>query len=117
MGDWFQVIAAPEATADEADRLAAEVLAWLVERGIVRPERTACVLGEGGHAPGPNWRVAVTDPDAGLLGLGTHGLEVITGRTVFYSPDLDSVACPYCGSVAVRGPVGSEWDFLPSIES
>lgn len=118
MGDWFQVIADPEATAAEADRLAAEVLAWLVDRGIVRPERAGCVLGEGGHAPGPNWRVAVTEPGAGLLGLGTNGLEVITGRTVFHSMDLDSIACPHCGSVAVRGAVESEWDdFLPSIES
>ncbi|WP_346534278.1 hypothetical protein [Micromonospora sp. DPT] len=35
MGDWFETIADVDATAEEADRLGAEVLSWLVEQGIV----------------------------------------------------------------------------------
>lgn len=45
MGDSFQKLVDKDATADEAERLARRVLAYLVERGVVQPERSDCVLG------------------------------------------------------------------------
>jgi hypothetical protein len=53
MGDWFQTIVDPEATEAEAPALADRVLYWLIEERIVVGERTDCVLGDGGYAPGP----------------------------------------------------------------
>jgi hypothetical protein len=45
VSDWFETIADVEATAEEADRLAANVLDWLVECKIVVFETTDCVPG------------------------------------------------------------------------
>jgi ribosomal protein S27AE len=117
MGDWFEVIADVEATAEEADRLAADMLAWLVERGIVMAEQTDCVLGGLGYAPGPNYTAAVTEPDANLHRLQTNGLNVVTGQTVFYSMGVDRIICPRCGAVVVDQDDELSWPrFSASID-
>jgi hypothetical protein len=117
MGDWFESIVDVEATAEEADRLAAEVLAWLVERGIVMAEPTDCVLGGDGYAPGPNYAEAVVEPDPHLHDLHTNGLSVITGQTVFYSMGVDQVVCPHCETVVVDHHDQGSWDrFAVSID-
>ncbi len=99
MGDWYQTIADVQATPDESADLAATVLAWLVDAGIVLGEPTDCVLsGEGqGYPPGPNYAAAVTEAEPHLLALRTNGVAVVTGRTVFYSMGADTVTCPACG--------------------
>ncbi|MFI5708657.1 hypothetical protein [Kribbella sp. NPDC051620] len=100
MGDRFQVLADIDATPDEAPALAASMLRWLVDSGIVVGERTQCVLGGDGYGyePGPAYYNAVTTPDPELSTLITNGLELDVGRTVFYSSDdLSSTTCPYCG--------------------
>lgn len=99
MGDWFETIADVEATGAEADRLGAEILAWLVATGIVLDEPSDCVLGGIGYPPGPNYTRAVTAPWPGLLTPGVNGVEIITGRTVFHSMGVDTVTCPRCGQV------------------
>ena len=78
MSDWFETIADVEATAEEADRLAANVLDWLVERKIVVFETTDCVPGGVGYAPGPKYTAAVTAPYAQLHRLQVNGLNVVT---------------------------------------
>jgi hypothetical protein len=84
MGDWFQTIGDIEATPDEAEKLAAAVLTWLVEAGIVAAERTDCVLGSDlGYPPGAKYTDAVTEPDPSLTKRWTNGLEILTGRTIF----------------------------------
>jgi hypothetical protein len=97
VGDWFETIADVEAAADEADGLAAATLAWLVNTGVVLAEPTTCVLSGLAHAPGPQYATAVTEADPGLLSLRTNGVQVITGRTVFFSMGADRVTCPACG--------------------
>src|SRR5262245_25168520 len=95
MGSWYQVIADVEATAEEAEALGARVLDWLVATGVVVGEPTDCVLSsDAGHAPGPNYTAALDGPDELLLTLHTNGVEVITGRTVFYSMGTERVTCP-----------------------
>jgi predicted RNA-binding Zn-ribbon protein involved in translation (DUF1610 family) len=110
MSEWFQTIADVEATADEAEGLAAATLAWLVETGIVVAEETDCVLGRAGHAPGPRYAAAVTETYPGLLTLHTNGVEVITGQTVFFSMGADDVTCPHCGQVT--NLEGDAWQAL-----
>ncbi|GAB3889522.1 hypothetical protein GCM10029964_059340 [Kibdelosporangium lantanae] len=96
MGDHFQRIVDVEATEAQAPGLAAVVVEWLVDRGVVRAEVTDCALGDG-HAPGPEYAVAVTEPDPGLVDLRTNGLEVAVGRQVFFSADVSQwIACPHC---------------------
>jgi DNA-directed RNA polymerase subunit RPC12/RpoP len=101
VGDWFQVIADVDATADEAEALGAATLAWLVDTGVVLGEATDCVLANVGYPPGPRYATAVTEVDPRLLTLRTNGVEVITGRTVFYSMGADHVTCPHCRHVIV----------------
>jgi len=116
VGDWFQTIADVEATATEVDGLAAATLAWLVDTGVVLGEPTDCVLAGVGHPPGPRYTSAVTEADPGLLTLRTNGVEVITGRTVFYSMGADRVTCPRCEQVTVltddRGHPNDAWQDL-----
>jgi hypothetical protein len=116
MADWNHWIADLEATPAQAPVLADRVLDRLVDQGIVRAERTGCVLGdvEGGHAPGPAFAKAVTKAGIGLMDQWANGLEIDVGRTVFYGEVQagDRVTCPRCGirpPVDVLLPVVEEW--------
>ncbi|MGI5426632.1 hypothetical protein [Streptomyces sp. CA-179760] len=98
MGDSYQTIVDLDASATDAEHLARQVLAGLVEEGVVLADRTDCVLGRPlGHPPGPNWERAVTDDwDQEPW----DGLAVHTSRTGFTSgADLPGAAvCPHCVS-------------------
>ena len=118
MSDWFEIIADIEATAEEADRLAAELMAWLIDRNIVVAEPTDCVLAGDGYAPGRNYAAAVIQPDPHLYDLRTNGLSVITGRTVFYSMGVEQVVCPYCEARVVDRRDEDSWHrFAESIDA
>jgi hypothetical protein len=105
MGDWFQTIADVDASPDDAEDLAAATLAWLTENGIVIAAATDCVLSGLGHAPGPHYTTAVTEPDPALLTLRTNGVQFDTGRTVFYSMGTDQITCPRCRhTIALADP-------------
>jgi hypothetical protein len=116
VGDWFQTIADVDVTPDEAEPLAAAVLAWLVESGIVLVKATDCVLSGQGHAPGPRYATAVTEADPRLPALRTNGVELITGRSVFFSMGAEHVTCPHCGLLTVltdeRGHPNDAWQAL-----
>jgi len=99
MSEWFQTIADVQATDEEADVLAATTLAWLIDAGIVLAEPTDCVLAGLGYPPGPHYATAVTEADPHLLTWRTNGVEVITGRTVFYSMGADRITCPVCRQI------------------
>jgi hypothetical protein len=117
MGEWFETIADVDATPEEADRLGAEVLSWLVEQGIVLAQPTDCILGDQGHRPGPNYAAATVEPWPDLHELATNGFRVVTGQSVFYSMGVDRVVCPHCAAVVVEddeswhnfAPVIDEW--------
>jgi hypothetical protein len=96
MDDRYQTIADVEVTEQDAPRLAEEVVAWLVETGVVVAERTNCACGVG-HAPGPEFGSAVVAPDETLHTVAWNGLRVEIGRTVFYAKAADQlVYCPHC---------------------
>ncbi|WP_436774084.1 hypothetical protein [Yinghuangia sp. YIM S09857] len=126
MGDWFQTIVDTEATPEEAQELAANVLAWLISDGIVSAERTDCVLGaDAGHAPGARHGEAVVDPDPELVDVWSNGLHVTVERTVFDAGqgEPSAVTCPHC-AVEMRlvdeywSPVEETWDlFADATES
>jgi hypothetical protein len=107
VGDYFQVIADVEATGEEAPRLAADLLTWLVAEGIVRAERTDCVLGAPlGNPPGPRYEAAVSAPDEHLRTMRTNGVEVFAAATVVDSGQGggdDEFRCPHCGAVSTYG--------------
>jgi hypothetical protein len=117
VSDWFETIADVEATAEEADRLATNVLDWLVERKIVLCETPDCVPGGVGYAPGPNYTAAVTEPYAQLHRLQVNGLNVVTGQTVFFSMGVDRIACPHCAALLVSHDDEDSWHrFSTSID-
>jgi len=109
MGDHFQIVVDLDATPQDAPRLARLLTEWLVAEGIVRAERTDCVLGQPlGHPPGPDWHRAVAPADADDEPY--DGLAVHTGRTVFTGGqgDAEWVRCPRCATT-VRLHT-DEWD-------
>ncbi|GAA4252075.1 hypothetical protein [Dactylosporangium darangshiense] len=119
MGDGFQVIADLDATGPEAPGLAEDLLGRLVAEGIVRAERTGCVLSADlGHPPGPRYADAFHGPDHGLLELHTNGLHVWSGQRVV-DPGQgagDEVGCPHSGAVESFGePLGRA--FLGAIDA
>ena len=98
MGDWFQTIVDPEATEAEAPALADRVLHWLIDEQIVVGERTDCILGDGGYAPGPAYEKATGSHDKYLLATRTNGLEVVSTHTVFHNGGLGvDIVCWSCG--------------------
>ncbi|MGW0664168.1 hypothetical protein [Streptodolium elevatio] len=108
MGDWFQTIVDIEATPEEAQVLAANILDWLIADGFVSAERTDCVLGaDTGHAPGTRYGEAVEDPDPELVNVWSNGLQVTVERTVFDAGQGEptAVTCPHC---AAEMPLGDE---------
>ena len=110
-GDSFQTIVDVQATEEQAEELGALVLAWMIGSGIVEPACRGGWVGEG-HAPGPRYTAAVVQPDSRLHRLWDNGLEVVTGRTVFHSVDVDAITCPHCQMTAAREllkPAIQEW--------
>lgn len=99
MGDSFQAIVDRDATGKEAPALAAEILDWLIEQQIVKPDSTDCVLGgEFGYLPGPNYSLAVEKTCNKLLTSRTNGLEIIVRRSVIWSGQGEvELICSACG--------------------
>lgn len=98
MADSFQSIVDPEATAAEAPALAGRVLRWLIDEHIVVGDRTDCILGDGGYAPGPAYVKATAAPDKYLLEMRTNRVEVVSTRTVFHNGALGfEIVCSSCG--------------------
>ena len=120
MGNYFEIIADAEATEDEAAGLAASVVSWLTQEGIIAAEAANCVLGaESGYPPGPRYTAAVTEPDEGLLRLRANGVEVCTTRAVFSPAEgtAGSVVCPLCGQTTdlndpVTGQITPQWELF-----
>jgi hypothetical protein len=108
MSDNSQAIVDVDAGADEAPRLADDLLAWLSAEGIVEAEPSDCILGEGqGHAPGPRFFVALETPSAaeGFLALASNGLRIATGRQVFDTGANGlELSCAACGWTFEPGP-------------
>ena len=86
MSSSFQTIVDVDATAVDAVAHGERMTAWLVGEGIVRA---------GDLGPGPRWELATGFREAG----GSDGLTVVTGRTVFFSPQHGGPpVCPYCAA-------------------
>ncbi|SCE93121.1 hypothetical protein GA0070558_11465 [Micromonospora haikouensis] len=81
----------------------------------MRAERSDCVLGGSGHAPGPRFGTTVAEQGPGVPDLWADGMGVIVRRTVFYpGQDDGGLQCPHCGRLEQRdgsytGPVPSQW--------
>jgi hypothetical protein len=110
MSENYETIADVEATEDEAESLGQSVLSWLIDSGIVVAEASDCVAGGSGHAPGPRWADAVSDPSLGRPHLWANGLEVDVGRSWFHAGEfgVEEVTCPYCDTVTQLGDDGGE---------
>jgi hypothetical protein len=78
---------------------AAEIIAWLIERDVIKNERTACIIGEeGGYKMSAGARLVVCNPADLRYDLAINGLEVVTEKEVFHTGEygLESAKCPYC---------------------
>ncbi|MER6443707.1 hypothetical protein [Streptomyces venezuelae] len=103
MSSSFQTIVDLDATAEDAVAHGERVAAWLVGEGIVQlPD----------HGPGPRWERATGFREPS----GSDGMTVVTGRTVFFSPQQSGApVCPYCavafgdGHREVFSPVMDAW--------
>jgi hypothetical protein len=130
MGDSFRTIVDSFASLEEAPVLADRVISYLIERRIVRPERSDCVLGKkGSYPPGENvgealatWtphHIRGTQHIPGdplpletiihtLRRWSVNGVEEVVGRTVFHNfgAGLDVVRCPVCLANQVKADWG-----------
>ncbi len=111
MADYFQTIVDTQAAPDQADHLAKHVVAWLAEKGVVKPSPSE----EGGYDRGPN-AVEIALPCAPRPGhesippVHTH-LQVLIGRMT-HPDDLSEAreprpGCPACGKTF--DDVDGEW--------
>jgi len=123
VGDFYETLADVEATPDEVPHLATSVVNWLVDSGVIEPERSDCTYGDaGGYRPGPNYALAVAKPEPAFMHLYTNGVEVISrSHTVFTSLEADAVTCPLCGAVTdlvdERWKPNARWDELSTVIS
>lgn len=115
VGQHFQKLADIGAAGSDAPALAAELISWLVEAGIISGAADAgCVLAGTGYPPGPRYHDAVTTAGGDrVLSLRTNGVAVVTGRTVFHGDPGADVSCPGCGTpvrfAEVIAPAIGEW--------
>lgn len=102
MSSSFQTIVDLDATAEDAVEHGERVAAWLVREAVVAlPDYT----------PGPRWEQATGFREAS----GSEGLTVVTGRTVFFSPQHGGPpVCPYC---AVAFGDGHREAFSPAMDA
>jgi hypothetical protein len=101
MADCFQTVVDTGATLDEADHLARHVVAWLAEKGVVRPNPSE----EGGYDRGPGAGEialpAVVRREHETIPPVHFHLQVLIGRMT-HSEDLSrfhepAARCPACG--------------------
>lgn len=93
MADVFCKLVPCNVSAEEAPQLAEKVLAYLVERRILKPYESD----DSSFAPGSNYaKIIQKDPAPGLPFVANNEVEVIRGRNVFWTSHADSVRCPHC---------------------
>lgn len=82
----------------EAALLAERVLRWLIDEQIVVAERTDCIMGDGGHAPGLRYIKTTESSDLHFLKLRTNGVEIVSTHTIFHNGGLGfEIVCSSCG--------------------
>lgn len=98
MGDLSQSVVFPAAPPADARRLGQVLLSWLVDGQVIDPELSDCVLGAPlGHPPGPRWAAATLERGGPFPRLRTHGVRLVTSRTVFDTGGLGFVlVCGAC---------------------
>jgi len=112
MADLYQTVVDTQAAPDQADHLARHVVAWLAEKGVVKPTPSE----EGGYDRGPravDIALPALAPEEGherIPPVHTH-LQVLIGRMT-HSEDLSEfheprACCPACGIEA--DPLEGEW--------
>jgi hypothetical protein len=112
MGDWAQTLVDVEVGDDAAPELGQRLASWLIERRIVAPTLTDCVLGaESGHPPGENYGLAVGNPSVEPPRWGSNGVDIDVRRQVYWGSDLEAVICPRCDFREAMTPrEQSRWD-------
>ncbi len=107
MSDGFLTLVPKQDHFEEAEAVAAKVIAWLVSRKIIKPFQADCVLGAPfGYPPDKNSVTVIKDGDSYHFKLITNGLEVRTERTYFqgyesFEPIV--IQCPACYTNLIEG--------------
>lgn len=104
MGDTYQKLVPAHVSQTEAPQVAEAMLAFLIERQVILPDRIDNVMdAEEGYPPGPQYQQAVQqDPPSDLRKQTTNGVEVSLGRNVFWADEPTAVQCPHCGHNMVK---------------
>jgi ribosomal protein S27E len=106
MGDTSISIVPQNVNRKQAKKLSDKVVAYLIERKIISPYKSDCVLGEeSGYPPGTKYKEALEESNNHFLELRTNGLQIVDNRQVFYANGVDEIKCPNCGTNNIE----SEW--------
>ncbi len=107
MGDYYSTVVDLEATDENMDASAQIIIDWLVERNIILPDLSSCIMSNDklGYAPGSNYWYPFADVKEDChdqhLRLHINGLEVVTKRhvTFDYQGRFDGMICPNCQAI------------------
>jgi hypothetical protein len=106
MGDTSISIVPQNIDRKQAQQLSDKVVAYLIQRKIISPYKSHCVLGdESGYPPGIKYIEALDDSNNDFLEVKTNGLQVVDHRRVFYANGVDEIKCPNCDANNIE----SEW--------
>jgi hypothetical protein len=124
VGDWNQAILDHEVTTlEQARRLAADIVTWLIDQGIVEDRQCDGCLGDGAcYPPAPQFMRAsggvesnfVNENYASFSTMVTNGLRVAVGRNAILNNQGEFAPgpCPQCGTdvpIDDFWQAGSDW--------
>lgn len=107
MGDYYQVVVDRDIPLDQADEVASAIRQCLIVENVIEPQLTDCTLGNGGYAPGKKCALAFDGTSDEVTQLRTNGLQIIIGRSIFYSSGADLI-CDRCNNRTFEGDAFSE---------
>ena len=112
----FSISLVPNKTeVDNKEIVRNSILDYLINRKIIRDEKSDCVLNsKGGFPPGKNVSsILIDENDNNFKSLWTNGLEIIEERTVFHTGGngIEKIKCPKCDSDIIDSDWGNYIDY------
>ncbi|NKE62329.1 hypothetical protein FXN61_38565 [Lentzea sp. PSKA42] len=88
-------------TAEEAERRAAVVASWLLDRGVIVVNENRSLMAPSEFRAGPRCSAAAPEADR-WVGGGHTGVDVVAERRVHHAVEnYEPPACPRCGAEAI----------------
>lgn len=95
MGTYYHYFVFEKISKENVSKTAEIVIQYLIERKIVLPQKSQCLLGdELGYPPGENYKDVLEYTNDGLSTLRSNGVEIRSGHQIFMNNQLENIYCP-----------------------